>query len=151
MTGIDAQGKIICSKPLPASCETAFAYGDKELDDFLNAARWGWQITVNKGQTLTKDIYAGAGQNDLAKGTKVGSLTVKYEGTKVTVTYTMNAGFTMSSTHLYVGEGNVTTTAPGQYGQLHEGLTAAVDTYQVAVSGTAASLNVVAHAVTCAK
>ncbi|MCI5212762.1 MAG: hypothetical protein D3910_29115 [Candidatus Electrothrix sp. ATG2] len=71
----------------------------------------------------------------------------------MTATYTMTADdIIMKETHLYVGEENVPTAAPGQYGFQDEGLVnATTDTYVVTVSGEAPSLKIVAHAVTCAK
>ncbi|MCI5133170.1 MAG: hypothetical protein D3904_17055 [Candidatus Electrothrix sp. EH2] len=149
-------GQPICEDipvNLIGGCETAFAYGNTTLNSFLNTNRWGWEITVNKDQSLTKPIYAGAGQNDISKGTQVGELAVAYTGTTVTVTYTMTADdIIMKETHLYGGEESVTTAAPGQYGLQDTGLiNATTDTYVVTVSGEAPSLKIVAHAVTCGK
>ncbi|MCI5157843.1 MAG: hypothetical protein D3906_05270 [Candidatus Electrothrix sp. AUS1_2] len=148
-------GQPICEDipvNLIGGCETAFAQGDITLNSFLNTNRWGWEITVGPGQNLTKPIYAGAGQNDTSKGTKVGDLTIEYKETTVTVKYTMTADdIIMKETHLYVGDESVTTAAPGQYGLQNEGLiNATTDSYTVTVSGTK-PVKVVAHAVTCTK
>jgi hypothetical protein len=145
MTGLDTDGRILCSSG--GSVENAFAAGDTELNDITSSNRWGWQLAVKKGQTLTRPIYAGARQNDLAKGKKVGTLTVSYTGRSVSAKFRMDAGFSMSGTNLYIDKGNVPTTEPNRYGHSHQGLkNAVVDTYQITVSGEDASLNVVAHA-----
>jgi hypothetical protein len=138
---------------LTCSNETAFALGEKtflaDSDDLtLPNNRWGWQITVPPGDgTLEKDIYAGAGQNNLANGTLVGTLTITRVGDDVNVAYNMFDNATMSETHLYMGTTNVATTAPGKYGNLHELTDASYDDYTVTVSGAADQpLYVVAHA-----
>ncbi len=143
---------------LTCSNETAFALGEMTFvkdSDALTVmeknnptSRWGWQITVPPGDgTLEKDIYAGAGQNDINKGTLVGTLTVTRAGDDVTVAYNMFDNATMSATHLYVGTGYVPTVAPGQYGNLHELTDASDDEFTVTVSGSAGqNLYVVGHA-----
>ena len=151
MVGVDENGGIIC-RDAGSSCRTAFGFGQTELDDILAANLWGWQININKGQTLTQPIYTSATENDLSKAVNVGTLTVKYERTKVSVTFKMTDNVGMSATHLYVGATNVATPLPNQYGNLHEGLNKAfIDSYEVNVSGDAAYLKVVAHAVVCDK
>jgi hypothetical protein len=151
MAGIDQEGQIIC-RDAGASCSTAFAYGATELEDILPAKLWGWQLTVSKGQTLTQPLYVEALNNDLSRAEQAGVLTVTYAGDKVTVTFTMEHEFTMQETHLHVGSGNVATTLPSEYPLFHEGLKhALVDSYEVKVSGEAASLNIVAQAVVCEK
>ncbi len=151
MAGIDQEGQIIC-RDAGGSCSTAFAYGATELDDIFSAKLWGWQLAVSKGQTLTQPLYVAAVNNDLSRAESAGVLTVTYAEDKVTVTFTMAKEFTMQETHLYVGAGNVTTTLPSEYPLFHEGLKhALVDSYEVKVSGEAASLNIVAQAVVCTK
>jgi hypothetical protein len=151
MVGVDENGWIIC-RDAGNSCRTAFGFGQTELNDILAANLWGWQININKGQTLTQPIYTSATENDLSKAVNVGTLTVKYEGTKVSVTFKMTDDVGMRATHLYVGATNVATPLPNQYGNLHEGLNKAfIDSYEVNVSGDAAHLKVVAHAVVCDK
>jgi hypothetical protein len=58
------------------TCETAYALGDKTFKDILDSPRWGWQITVPAGSTMTQPIYAAAGGNDINKGEEVGELEV---------------------------------------------------------------------------
>jgi hypothetical protein len=140
-------------------CDTAFGKSATASTCFLTAGfeRWGWTNGPLGAGTYTFDIWAGAGQCDTNKGTLVGSVTVVYNGTTATVTYTMLSGFTMEETHLYVGnlpypqmkQGKiyVNTVAPGQYPYIHQQLEgASTDTYTVNITG---SIYVIAHAVVC--
>ncbi|MGA1824193.1 MAG: hypothetical protein ACMUIP_05960 [bacterium] len=148
-----------------AECETAFAYGadnatcflglDLDGDGTYDFNRWGWTNgPLLAPGSYTFDIYAGAGQCELGKGTLVGTLTVEYDGEIAFIGYWMKAGFTMKETHLYVGNEilarNVNdeyTVAPGQYPYIHEGLDGAtVDVYGIEISG---DIYIVAHAVVC--
>ncbi|MCI5146282.1 MAG: hypothetical protein D3923_12315 [Candidatus Electrothrix sp. AR3] len=118
--------------------------------------KWGWQIDVPPfASIITKDIYAGAGQNDLDKGTKVGTLLIDYIYPMINVSFMMSDDYTMNETHLYVGLGNTTTGAPGQFGHLHTGLAgASSDSYNINLLTDPTippfvPLKVVAHAVVC--
>ena len=111
--------------------ETAFAYGDtyaecfSELQDLVpNPNRWGWTNGTLSDGTYTFDIWAGAGQCDLTKGTLVGSLTIDYDAANdlVDVSYDLTGDFKLKEVHLYVGEDKLAlnnqglyTLAPGQY------------------------------------
>ncbi|WP_420209090.1 hypothetical protein [Candidatus Electronema sp. JC] len=151
MVGIDENGWIIC-RDAGGSCRTAFAYGQTELDDMLPMTLWGWQLTLNQGQTVTQPLYTGAAGNDLSKAVRVGELTAAYLSEKVAVTFKMTAEAAMSATYLHVGESNVGAALPSEYGNAHEGLNnALVDSYEVKVSGAGASLRIVASAVVCNK
>lgn len=62
--------------------ETAWAFGgDEYSDSFIDLGisnKWGWVVYYTVGAPdLTADLYAGAGQNDLSKGTFVGTVTIK--------------------------------------------------------------------------
>ena len=167
--------KLICTQetpppPPPVTCETAFAVGtpsdcflsiDEDNDGNGDFDRWGWSNGPLASGSYTLDLYAGAGQCDVSKGTKVGTLSVNYDVTTVTVTYNMLSGFTLDETHLYVGSGIVPihctgpqsnrtcegTVAPGQYPYIHDELNSAgSDTYTVSASG---DIRVIAHAVAC--
>ena len=137
------------------SCETAYGFGDTCFLD-LGFSRWGWTIGTLEAQTdtFTFDIYAGAAQCDTSKGTLVGNLTVTYDGSTAVVTYTMNSGYTMSETQLYVGNDNLPsdngspTVAPGQYGNIHDDLDE-VSTDSYTISGLSGPIYVVAHATVC--
>lgn len=129
--------------------ETAFALGDRTLTEILDTPRWGWELDVNDGESRKVDIYAGAGQNDINKGTLVGELLVERDGELVTVRYEMLDGFTMSETHLYVGTEHLPRVAPGTYGNQNDLTNATSDEYTVTVEGADPNLPlyVVAHAV----
>jgi hypothetical protein len=152
-------------EPQCFASDTAFAYGDGVATCFLDIDedgdgngdfdRWGWSNGSLGAGTYTFDIYAGAGQCDLSKGTLVGTLSVSYDGSTATVTYTMASGFTMDDTHLYVGADILPshcsgpncgyTVAPGQFPMIHEGLNgASVDSYEI--DGLSGPIYVVAHA-----
>ena len=142
------------------STETAFAYDCVDALCFIDIPdeginRWGWTNGAYGPGTYYLDIYAGAGQCDITKGTLVGLLTVDYDGTTATVTYNTCGDYTMTETHLYVGIDILAwdndpddpgfTVAPGQYPYIHEDLgNAQEDVFTVAVTG---DIYVVAHAV----
>lgn len=149
--------------------ETAFAYGDQYATCFIGADfdgdgeddgfnRWGWTNGPLAAGSYIFEIYAGAGQCDLTKGTLVGTLSVVYEGSTANVTFTMsetdsNTGldYTMVETHLYVGNDILAsnngefTVAPGQYPTIHNEL-ANVTSDSYTISGLSGNIYVVAHA-----
>lgn len=138
------------------SCETGFAKGDITLNSLPDTEdptkkltnRWGWEIVAANPTNKSYPIYAGAGQNDVTKGTLAGYLQVSYSGSQVNVEYTTVAPFTMRETHLYVGANHITTAAPGQFGNIHEGLNDVErDSYVVAIATN--PIYIVAHAVVC--
>jgi hypothetical protein len=138
-------------------CETAFAYHgdyDGECFSYYGFSRWGWSIGPLSAGDYTFDIYAGAGQCDMSKGTLVGKLYVYYHGSTAWVTYTMTSDFTMDETHLYVGseilprdKNDEYTVAPGQYPFIHDPIDLKVDYYEI--TGLSGDIYVVAHAVVC--
>ena len=142
--------------PTYDNCETAFAVGATTLDSLPDpldptkplTARWGWQIGPVVDVYTTYPIYAGAGQNDLAKGIHVGTLHVWLDGGTVDVVYEMLQGYMMTETHLYVGDQDIGTAAPGQFGNTHENLDATVDAFSVDMND-AEQIHIVAHAVVC--
>jgi len=132
-------------------CETAFAFGNNTFIDLeLTNSRWGWanEFTDVQDGTYTLDIWAGAGQNNTSSGTLVGLLTIEVSGSDVTATYDMNSGFTMSETHLYLGDNPPSTIAPGQYGNTNNLNGATSDSFSVSYSGDG-DFWIVAHAVVC--
>lgn len=135
--------------------ETAFAYGGQyaiEFELFDVANRWGWTNGPLIVGTYVFDIYAGAGRSDISKGTKVGKLTVVYNGSRAEVRYDMSGGFMMTETHLYVGNAELPsfkgepTVAPGQYPNKHGSL-ADVASDSFIINNLSGSIYVVAHAV----
>lgn len=152
---------VQCPPPPPTACkrtETAFAFGDQTFADvgLINDKRWGWQVTANAGVNGVAQIYAGAGGNDITKGTLVGTLNYLYSGGVLYVNYLMNSSsYTMLATHLYAKDVNITTSAPGKYGNLHVALQAGTisDTYTIPVADTNGDgiIFIVAHAEVCFK
>jgi len=158
--------------PVAGKCETAFAYsgGTNAIDDdstnsFLDIVdedggdfnRWGWSNGAISAGSYSWDIYAGAGQSDITKGTLVGTLTVDYDGSTATVWFDMTAGsdYYMDENHLYVGNeilprdvNDEYTVAPGQYPTIHDELKGATsDNYTI--EGLSGDIYVVAHAAVC--
>ena len=116
--------------------ETAFAFlndddnpmmADEASDCFIpQFNRWGWttylDFSEDTGQSsYTLDIYAGAGQCDLTKGTDVGSVSITFSDNALTFNYDLE-GYVLSEAHIYVGSnpfptnnGGQETVAPGKY------------------------------------
>lgn len=123
------QAKCCTTPPPPCDgkTETAFAKGgyvfttgknsnhEKLASLNLTKNRWGWAINITETGTTTYEIWSGAGLNDTSKGTLVGTLTVNWDGSYATVTYTLSSG-SLSGIHVYAGDFKPTTLAPGQYG-----------------------------------
>jgi hypothetical protein len=136
-----------CDEP-NVKCETAFAFGDIELWDITDTNRWGWQITVKSGQPIKAPIYAGAGQNDITKGTHVGYLKISYEDGSLTVEYEMFEDFTMTEYHLYVGSEDTITASPGDFPYTNDNLGGITsESFDILISGE--TIYIVAHAVVC--
>jgi hypothetical protein len=141
-------------------CETAFAKGGyvfasdgKANPEGLSSLRltrnrWGWAIRRTTTGTTVHNVYAGAGLNDISRGTLVGTVSIAWDGTTATVTYALASGVVMTEAHLYAGSTAPTTIAPGQYGNTASFLTPVTShTFTVPVSGSAAWF--VVHAVVC--
>lgn len=104
-------------------CDTA---GDGTLPGFNadDIHRWGWAEQIDDGHT-TYEVYAGAGQCDTGKGTKVGSVTIIADGflpgfglTQVFVD--MENGWEMLELHINVSDDiawidDASDVAPGGY------------------------------------
>jgi len=169
-SGTDGNKRWICSGVYQAKCctppppsgytQTAFAKGswvftsDKKSNPEnlsslnLTKNRWGWAINVKATGTTSYSIYAGAGLNNISKGKKVGTLNVDWNGSSVTVTYTMLPGYSMEGVHVYAGDFKPTTIAPGQYGNqasFDPNATTYTETYTVSDSN-ADGIWIIAHA-----
>jgi len=160
--------------PVAGQCETAFAYSggtnaidgditnsfldiDEDGDGAGDFNRWGWSNGAVSAGTYTWDIYAGAGQSDITKGTLVGALTVDYDGSTATVWFDMTDGspYYMDENHLYVGNEILArdvngdyTVAPGQYPTIHDELNGATSDSYI-IEGLSGAIYVVAHATVC--
>ncbi|MBN2744925.1 MAG: hypothetical protein JXR39_13620 [Marinilabiliaceae bacterium] len=135
----------VCCQEIPPVCEyyseTAFAkfsiadggyvfvttpkntkLGDKnnpEKYPYLNLTqnRWGWAINLQtEGTTITADVYAGAGLNNIANGVKVGTVAITWNGDMLDLNYTLLPGFGISELHVYASHTILNTIAPGQFG-----------------------------------
>ncbi len=86
--------------------ETAWAHGGgyaKPNWDYVNDKNWGWTNGPLPEGSYVWDVYAGAGQNDLSKGTVAGTVSVNYTAGCVNVTYNVDPGYYLGETHLWVG------------------------------------------------
>lgn len=82
------------TQPPATTCQTAFAAGGTCFSSlpapYTSSERWGWFIPLASGSF---DLYAGAGQCDTGKGTRVGRMTVDCTG-GCKFTYSLESGFT---------------------------------------------------------
>jgi len=145
------------------TCGTAYAYGNSYATCFIGITElpknkaWGWTNgPLSPDSTYTFPMYAGAAKCDTSKGRLAGTVTIEYDESKceVTVTYSMNPGYTMDVTHLYVGSERLPrdekgdyTVSPGQYPYAHDLDYETSDTYTI--TGLSGNIYVVAHAVAC--
>jgi hypothetical protein len=140
-------------------CETAFAYSVEGVSECFTEHgfnNWGWTngpLSEREGE-YNFDIYAGAGQCDITKGTMVGDLKVNYDGSAATFTFSMNQSFTLNEVHLYAGSALFPTdkkgnfrVAPGQYPVVDENPDAA--TYTYTINNLSGDIYIIAHAVVC--
>jgi hypothetical protein len=100
--------------------ETAWAYGlpyDNENWDYADGSNWGWTNGPLPEGSYVWDLYAGAGQNDITKGTVVGNVSVSYGGGCVNVTYMVDDGYYLGETHLWVGNDKLPKVSRGRHGE----------------------------------
>ncbi len=107
--------------PVCPGAETAYGVGDKTFEE-LGFGNWGWQITVLPGDDNSVDLYAGAAQHDLSKGTHVGTVSYTYDGSVLHLTYETFEGFGLLEAHVYAGAEELPTNAPGLFGNTQEPL-----------------------------
>jgi uncharacterized repeat protein (TIGR01451 family) len=137
-------------------CETAWAFGNIENWSVPGTGRaWGWSNGPLEPGTYVRDVYTGAGLNDLSKGTHVGTVTIHIDGADSWVRYEIMDGMDcwFSELHLWVGETALPpsrrgyTAAPGQFN--HNAYPDTDEyTFYFDVSGLS-SVYVAAHAVVC--
>jgi hypothetical protein len=146
-----------------ATCETAYAKGGyvwttdrrsnpQNLPSLnLTRNRWGWAINLTTPGVTTYDIWAGAGLNNTANGTKVGTLTLNWDGSNVVVTYDLTGPWLLEEVHIYAGDNSPTTIAPGQYGFIDDPVAASTYTTTLPLADTngVGGVWVVAHGITC--
>ena len=113
--------------------------------------RWGWSNGPLAEGTYTFDLWAGAGQNDLSKGTLVGEVTLVYAGGDVSVTYNTNTPYLLEEVHVFVGNdylpenNNEYTIAPGQYPYINGDLSG-VSSHTTEISNVSGDIYLTAHA-----
>ncbi len=105
---------------LEAKGETAWAYGETTFIDEGIGNSWGWIFNYTIGDSpVSQKIWAGAGQNNTDNGEHVGWVTVEeleLEGIDyLVVKYDFFAGVEFKKAHLYVGDENPPTAAPGLF------------------------------------
>lgn len=101
-------------------CETAYMATGTTLVDFyketISSNNWGWYLYYDPavyGEDETFDIYAAAGQNILEKGFKVGTVTVRSDGSHQ---INLDSQYTAAETHVYRGNSLPSKRpAPGRY------------------------------------
>lgn len=121
-------------------CETAFAFGETELDDIPDlenggtiTQRFGWQLgPIAVGELRQTDLLAGAGNNNVEVAEHTGSVTVDYfqSGSSCfvdvfydTTTAESNLGnWFLTETHVFADTVPTQTAAPGLLGNTHDDL-----------------------------
>ena len=154
---------IVREIELVDNCETIFAYNEATSECFSEYGfnRWGWTNSISANSTTVFDLYGGAGQCDITKGTRTGTATVVHDGSAVTVTYNMfseeDRNFVLNEAHVYIGcepiptmENGKETVAPGQF-NFNPDLGGGVQNYTVGpveVNG-GGDVYVIIHGVAC--
>lgn len=150
-------------------CETAFAIHNKcvkypdsgacmsvPLNEYFKSKRWGWATMIQKDSRKDLKLYAGAGKNDLSKGTRVGGAWYKYfmknNGTCwLKVTVRTNDPYFMKESHLFVGNEHqfhkLKTPAPGKYPYSGDGRE--FESWKIKVKDCDEKLWVILHADVC--
>ncbi|MFO7652311.1 MAG: hypothetical protein R6X25_00655 [Candidatus Krumholzibacteriia bacterium] len=135
--------------------ETAFGFGCEMAMCFDNydIQRWGWTNHLMDEGTYYFDLYAGAGQCDLEKGTLVGTVEVVYDADSVDVTYYTCGSYLLEEVHVYVGSEPLPmlrnghwTVAPGQYTYTNDHV-GGLNEYPVEIPYMNGDVYVIAHAV----
>ncbi|MBR0597784.1 hypothetical protein [Sinanaerobacter chloroacetimidivorans] len=107
--------------PVYYTDETAWAQGTGSLNTMMGTNKWGWYIPV-EGATADGseyNVYAGAGQNDISKGTLIGSVKLTIVDGKYTATFTPSGLHTVTHMHFGVYDSEetfkATNGAPGEF------------------------------------
>lgn len=135
------------------TCETAFMFGDTQINDISNSNRWGWVEnfdTNTDGNSKTFNFWAGAGQNDTSKGELVGTVTITVDGDEVNFDIDLNSGVSLDDLHVYLSEDNPGNTAksPGQYNRNDEVNTGDLD-FTLDRTSDDSSFWIIVHGVAC--
>jgi hypothetical protein len=110
-----------CCCPAPVSdvwCPIGTAYGynsDVAIPEntltLTTCNHWGWYLKIAT-LPLSGTLYVGAGQNDISKGTDVGTFTITASG----VQYTFSSDYKATETHVYAKCSAPTDCSPGKLG-----------------------------------
>ncbi|MCB7480655.1 hypothetical protein [Christiangramia sediminis] len=135
------------------TCETAFMFGDTQINDISNANRWGWAEnfdTTIDGNSKTFNFWAGAGQNDTSKGELVGTVTITVDGDEVNFDIDLESGVSLDDLHVYLSEDNPGNTAksPGQYNRNDEVSSSDLD-FTLERTSDDTSFWIIVHGVAC--
>jgi hypothetical protein len=137
----------------PTECETAYAYYNEDYSICFDP--WGWTNGPLGPGRYEFEIWAGAAKCDLSKGTRIGTLTVNYDGSTVSVFYDiMGSGYTMTETQVYVGTDSLPPNpgVPGHYPYQHDNLNyVKTDSYPPPlINGfNGEDIYIIAHAAAC--
>jgi hypothetical protein len=143
-------------EPPNGSGETAWAYDPENSETFSELTisnNWGWVNGpyVNDGgvHSYVMQLWAGAAQSDLNKGTEVGTVTLHISDGAIAVEFALFAGYTLGEVQAYIGSDLPDTAAPGQLGLQATGLGGASSATLSVTSNDLIPLNiyVAAHAV----
>ncbi|TNJ46528.1 hypothetical protein KFZ70_13940 [Tamlana fucoidanivorans] len=128
-----------------SDCETAFARGNDGnicfIDEGFSNKRWGWRIVLPEPGEYSFEVYAGAGQCDISKGVKVGTVDVTYANGTVEVVYNIDEGYELRETHVYAGKADYPTNKKGKK-------TVAPGQYTIG-TGLEGAISIIVHAVVC--
>lgn len=135
------------------TCETANMFGDTPINTFSNAHKWGWAEYYEDGQEQTEfKIYAGAGQNDLSKGTWVGTATVEIVDGVVNLEIDMKAGYSLDELHVNLTDekpSGAVAKAPGQF-NMNDMVSPGTTHYEFTdFTGFGDDFWIIVHTVTC--
>lgn len=111
-----------CDDVEEGACGTAFMFSEDVLiKDVTNSNRWGWIEYYDEDDSITRDIYVGAGQNDLSKGTLIGSVTISRDGDNLNFDFNLLGDYEFSTLHIHVAdtaeEATSVAKSPGRYNQ----------------------------------
>jgi hypothetical protein len=133
--------------------QTAWAWaGDQRAIPFsVDGQPWGWYFAYEKVETnhngvFRTHLWAGAGLNDLSKGTEVGTADFWVDNSTLNVLVQMYPEYCFTNLQLYVGE-NVPNQIPGSFPYKRQS-TVPDDEYsfQVDISGFKDNLYIALHA-----
>jgi hypothetical protein len=125
-------------KPPPAPVYldggTAYAQGGTCFLDIpsVNGNNWGWSIPLTEG-THEFPLMMGAGR--CLGGTQVGTVRISVRDGFASVVYYMTGSYRILEAHTYAASTQLTSSAPGQYGNVSGKLAIPADKYGFSIGG----------------